>query len=367
MFTESKLRDVESRLNSCESDTESRISQLQKQNSEYATTINQLNGQVGELDQQLADSDMSLNSLERKIAILNEDNIKLKEESSALRTQLISVKNSNVVLSEGLEQAISKAETYKNDIIRLEAQIDTTRVMHKERELKYDSTIAQQTKLIDFLQTKAEQPKKKSTFTDKIFGSHKKENQPSIPLAYRELESNLEKKTTQCRVLTEQLNKCKAELVALKTDSSSRSSKDLTKTPTAGNELMKCQMATPSIPHRALSRLTQSPGTQVIQICILDYCIVILKYEQSRFSNLHRQQVAPDWPASECIITSLIVCNHRWLCVPLIAQSVWILFILDVKFPFAKIVALLRTLNVLLICPALVDCQWAWLNISAAF
>jgi hypothetical protein len=190
----------------------------------------------------------------------------------------------------------------------LEAQIDTTRVMHKERELKYDSTIAQQTKLIDFLQTKAEQPKKKSTFTDKIFGSHKKENQPSIPLAYRELESNLEKKTTQCRVLTEQLNKCRAELAAVKNESSSRSSKDLTKTPTAGNDKFRNEMSTPSIPHRALSRLTQSPGTQVLTYS--RYCITVFLFLKSKyltFSNLRRQQAAQDWPASECITTSLIV------------------------------------------------------------
>lgn len=240
---------------------------LQKQAAENTTTINQLNAQVTELDQQLADAELSLSSLERKVAVLEEDNVKLQEESAALRTQLISVKNSNAVLSEGLEQAISKAETYKTKIIQLEAQIDTTAVMHKERELKYESTIAQQTKLIDFLQAKSEQPKKKPTLTDKIFGSHKKENQPSIPLAYRELESNLEKKTSQCRVLTEQLNKCKAEIAALKSESTSSgrslSGKDLTKTPTASHEMqMKCHAATP-IPHRALSRLTQSPGTQV--------------------------------------------------------------------------------------------------------
>lgn len=268
LFTESRLRDVESRLNTCETDTESRIAMLEKEVSEKTTMINQLNAQVSELDQQLADADLSVNSLERKVAVLEEDNVKLQEESSALRTQLISVKNSNAVLSEGLEQAISKAEAYKNKIIQIEAQIETTTLMYKERELKYDSTIAQQTKLIDFLQVKAEQPRKKPTLTDKLFGTHKKENQPSIPLAYRELESNLEKKTSQCRLLTEQLNKCKAEIAALKSDSTSSgrsySGKDLTKTPTAGHE-MKCHAATP-IPHRALSRLTQSPGTQVCNL-----------------------------------------------------------------------------------------------------
>lgn len=270
LFTESRLRDVESQLKTCETDVESRVTLLQKQNSEYSTTISQLTVQVGELDQQLAEAELSISNLERRVNELDEENVKLQEESTALRTQLISVKNSNAILSEGLEQALTKAEGYKTKITQLEAQMETTNVMYKERELKYESTIGQQTKLIDFLQTKAEQSKKKPTLTDKLFGSHKKENQPSIPVGYRELESNLEKKTAQCRNLTEQLNKCKAEIALYKAESSnsgkSSSAKDLTKTPTAGHDMpIKSLSATP-IAHRALSRLTQSPGTQVNNI-----------------------------------------------------------------------------------------------------
>lgn len=270
LFTESKLRDVESRLNTCESDTESRITSIQKQNVEYSDSIKQLNEQVTQLDQQLADAEYSVSTLERKVSMLDEENVKLQEESSALRTQLISVKNSNVVLSEGLDQAISKAETYKTKIIQLEAQIDATSVMHKEREMKFESTIAQQTKLIDFLQTKAEQPRKKPTLTDKLFGSHKKENQPSIPLAYRDLEANLEKKTSECRALNQLVNKYKSELAAYKSDSHgpvrSFNPRDGSQTPTTANDVsMKFHAATP-IQSRALSRITQSPGTQV-QYC----------------------------------------------------------------------------------------------------
>ena len=269
LFTESRLRDVESRLNSCESDAESRLSAVKKQNADYSASIEQLNEQVTQLDQQLADAELSVEALDRKVTVLEEDNGKLQEESTALRTQLISVKNSNVVLSEGLDQAISKAETYKHKIIQLEAQIDTTNVMYKERETKYESTIAQQTKLIDFLQTKVEQPRKKPTLTDKLFGSHKKENQPSIPLAYRDLEANLEKKNSECRALNQLVNKYKSDLAAIKASDSHGqtvrgfSGRDVCQTPTAASEgAMKIHSATP-IANRALSRITQSPGTQV--------------------------------------------------------------------------------------------------------
>ena len=264
LFTESKLRDVESRLKSCETDSDSRITSLEKENSELISLVSKLTEQVSEMDQQLADSELSLASMERKISFLEEDNVKLQEESSALRTQLISVKNSNAVLSEGLEEAILKGEKFKTQIIQLEAQMETTRVMHKEREVKLESTLGQQTKLIDFLQTKAEQNKKKPTLTDKLFGTSKKENHSSIPLNYRDLQTKLEKKTAECRSLAEQLNKNKAELAAVTSATPSNkvlSHRELNKASTM-TEQTRCQSATP-LPHRDLSRITQSPGTQV--------------------------------------------------------------------------------------------------------
>ena len=263
LFSESKLRDVESRLKSCETDTDSRINALKKQLEEYSEANKELNERISKAENQLAEAEAAVDTLSRKSNALEEDYIKIQEESSALRTQLFSVKGSNAVLSEGLEEAISKAEDYKTKITQLETQIETTRVMHKERELKYESTIAQQTKLIDFLQSKAEQPKKKPTLTDKLFGSHKKENQPTYHTGYRDLAAQLDKKTAECRNLTEQLNKYKAE-AALKESMASNKTGTLLKTPIA--DVHTRNQATTPLPNRALCRLTQSPGTQV---CIL--------------------------------------------------------------------------------------------------
>ena len=262
MFTESKLRDVESRLKSCETDSDSRIHSLKKEMSALNALVSRLNEQVTEMDQQLDDS---TTTTRQQISFLEKDNVKLQEESSALRTQLISVKNSNAVLSEGLEEAIFKGEKYKTQIVQLETQIETTRVLFKEREVKLESTVGQQTKLIDFLQTKAEQNKKKPTLTDKLFGSSKKENHSTIPLNYRDLETKLEKKNAECRSLSDQVNKYKAELAASKSESSSASkvlsNRELNKG-AAMTEQARCQSATP-LPHRDLNRITQSPGTQV--------------------------------------------------------------------------------------------------------
>ena len=262
LFSESKLRDVESRLMSCEQDMDSRIDSIKSQSNEYASMVKKLTDKVTDVEQQLVDSELTINSISRRIGVLEEENVKLKEESTALRTQLISVKNSNVVLSQGLEEAILKAEKYKTAISQLETEMESKTVMHKERELKLGATVGQQTKLIDFLQCKTE-VKKKVTLSDKLFGSHKKESQPTFPVAYRELESNLEKKNNQCRSLMEQLNKCKTELAIAKADHSSSNKNTIGRE--AGKvltEQARNMSATP-LPHRALSRLTQSPGTQV--------------------------------------------------------------------------------------------------------
>ena len=233
-----------------------------------------LYSQIYELDQQLADVELS-------VRILSDDNVKLQEESTSLRIQLLQ-----------LEEAKLKEETYKNKIIQQEAQIETTRVMHSEQVLQYESTITQQRKLMDSLQAKAEQSKKKTTFAEKIFGSRKKENQPSPPLVYRDLESNLEKKTTQCRILTEQLNKCKAELAALK-DSSGKP-RDFTKTPTVGEGVpIKLETATP-IPDRALLQITESPGTEVkisstkINVEVIFICNIFISAQNFAVCKQHR-------------------------------------------------------------------------------
>jgi len=104
-----------------------------------------------------------------------------------------------------------------------------------------------------------------ATLTDKLICSSKKENRSTIPLNYRDLETKLEKKNVECRSLADQVNKYKAELAASKSESSSAievlSNRELNKGD-AMTEQARCQLAIP-LPHRDLSRITQSPGTQV--------------------------------------------------------------------------------------------------------
>jgi chromosome segregation ATPase len=78
LFSESKLRDVESRLKTIESDSDSRIDSLKAQNNEYAAMIKRFTQQVEDLEQQLADAELSLNSTARRVGVLDDENARLK-------------------------------------------------------------------------------------------------------------------------------------------------------------------------------------------------------------------------------------------------------------------------------------------------
>lgn len=282
LFTESRLKDVEGRLKSGEVDSVAQISSLKEAVNRTESEAIQLKNALAELEDQLADTESVVDKLTRRVTTLEEENVQLQEESSALRTQLISLKNSNAQLSDGLSEAIGKGEAYKERIQQLDSALETAKTVHKEREHKFEMTLGQHAKLIDFLQAKTEQSGKKKTLTDKLFGSGgsgKKENLlPALGTpnaAYRDLEARMEKKNAQIRSLTDQLNRCKVELAAAKMETSSVNSIPMGgfTTPagksTSARELgrvagnVAIQAATP-LPHRALSKLTQSPGTQQV-------------------------------------------------------------------------------------------------------
>ena len=107
-------------------------------------------------------------------------------------TQLHSHKESNFKLSQGIEEAIEKIKTKNQELEDIKLKSESDSRMSQEKSLRLEATQAQQTKLIDFLQTKvANLEGRKKTFADKIFGN--KENNrpvggPGVPVAYADLE-----------------------------------------------------------------------------------------------------------------------------------------------------------------------------------
>ena len=135
-------------------------------------------------------------------------------------TQLKSLKESNFKLHDVVEGAFEKIESKNEEIDGLNMKIETESRLSREKTLRLESTQAQQSKLIDFLQTKvANLEGRKKTFADKIFGN--KENRPagnSVPVAYSDLEGLLEKEKAKSKKLSAQLEKARAEVVSLKSN-----------------------------------------------------------------------------------------------------------------------------------------------------
>ncbi|XP_008563702.1 PREDICTED: citron Rho-interacting kinase-like, partial [Galeopterus variegatus] len=84
-------------------------------------------------------------------------------------------------------------------------------VLYSHEKVKMEGTISQQTKLIDFLQAKMDQPAKKK----KGLFSRRKEDPAlptQVPLQYNELKLALEKEKARCAELEEALQKTRIEL-----------------------------------------------------------------------------------------------------------------------------------------------------------
>ena len=106
---------------------------------------------------------LDIKSLERKLQLQIEDNNKLQIEVERLNNHTSKLKASNFELNQNIEAAMEKCDELTCERAALAEQLDLMEASHAEERLKLEATSSQQTKLIDFLQCKAEgqAPKKK--------------------------------------------------------------------------------------------------------------------------------------------------------------------------------------------------------------
>ncbi|XP_030763845.1 citron Rho-interacting kinase [Sitophilus oryzae] len=180
---------------------------------DYKTFSSSLSEQLMISEEKLSNYEVEIKSLERQIEKLGSENKALKEEISDCLTNMSTLKESNYRLKYHLDDLKKDIEELVQKIKDLERDLQEKSSYYKERELKAESTINQQIKLIDFLQTKLdEQNHKKKSIAEVIFGSSKKENQPPLNLAmnYKDLECQLTKEREQTKKLKEEVFKLKA-------------------------------------------------------------------------------------------------------------------------------------------------------------
>jgi len=252
ILIESKIKDLKQRTHEAEKDLDEEKASHEKHVGEYKTLCKKLSDTLEELTKENAIKDQFGKLNERAKNILDAENVQLKEELATKTTQLYSHKESNFKLSQGIEEAIEKI-TQKNDQVEdLQMKMESESSLAAEKFMRHEATQAQQTKLIDFLQTKVAQLEgRKKTFADKIFGN--KENRTagnSVPVAYGDLEGMLEKEKSKTKKLAAQLDRARSEVVSLKTSSS-----DQVQLPRSVLAQLDSSSATHShnIPHRLVS------------------------------------------------------------------------------------------------------------------
>ncbi|XP_022914503.2 citron Rho-interacting kinase [Onthophagus taurus] len=205
---------AETKLKKLIEDVESLQQELESYREECADFKTYSSGLANELtaaEQKITDLDVELKDCKRRLENYLAENVIIKEENSSQLTYLNNLKESNFKLSQNLNEYKTVNKTVIDQVNSLETLLSEKEMCFKERQIKMDATINQQIKLIDYLQSKIEE-KKKKTLTDKLFGGSKKENHPppSIVLNYKDLEHQLFKEKETNKNLQEEIIKLKS-------------------------------------------------------------------------------------------------------------------------------------------------------------
>uniref|UniRef100_A0A8C7B786 Citron Rho-interacting kinase n=1 Tax=Neovison vison TaxID=452646 RepID=A0A8C7B786_NEOVI len=183
---------------------------LQQALKEQKLKAESLSDKLNDLEKKHAMLEMNARSLQQKLETERELKQRLLEEQAKLQQQMDMQKNHIFRLTQGLQEALDRADLLKTERSDLEYQLENIQVLYSHEKVKMEGTISQQTKLIDFLQAKMDQPAKKK----------------KVPLQYNELKVALEKEKARCAELEEALQKTRIELRSAREEAAHRKATD---------------------------------------------------------------------------------------------------------------------------------------------
>ncbi|DAA20747.1 TPA: citron (rho-interacting, serine/threonine kinase 21) [Bos taurus] len=198
---------------------------LQQALKEQKLKAESLSDKLNDLEKKHAMLEMNARSLQQKLETERELKQRLLEEQAKLQQQMDLQKNHIFRLTQGLQEALDRADLLKTERSDLEYQLENIQVLYSHEKVKMEGTISQQTKLIDFLQAKMDQPAKKK----KGLFSRRKEDPAlptQVPLQYNELKVALEKEKARCAELEEALQKTRIELRSAREEAAHRKAAD---------------------------------------------------------------------------------------------------------------------------------------------
>ncbi|XP_060064915.1 citron Rho-interacting kinase-like [Ylistrum balloti] len=139
----------------------------------------------------------------------------LKEEISTVMTECQDLRTKNLKLKHNLDEAMDKFELIFGEKVDLENFTDALQGVHFLEKYKFESTIGQQMKLIDYLHAlwAENNASKKKKSGSKLFGSGKSKDvvSPGNPIPFLDLQSALDQERKRCNKLQEQNEKLRQE------------------------------------------------------------------------------------------------------------------------------------------------------------
>ncbi|XP_059479553.1 citron rho-interacting kinase [Neocloeon triangulifer] len=184
---EETLAEVKEEAAMRETDAVEDIKELKSQITEARHQNEQLILQINEFEETLCESDRHTREQRQVVESLKEKNADLQEEISETLTDLQTARDNADRIAASLSKSSQSLKESSEKISDLEEQMKNLKIRYDEKILKMDAQLAQQNKLIVFLQSKSEAGKKKRTLADKIFGIHPKENVAPSPFPNKNL------------------------------------------------------------------------------------------------------------------------------------------------------------------------------------
>uniref|UniRef100_A0A3Q2CAF0 Citron rho-interacting serine/threonine kinase a n=1 Tax=Cyprinodon variegatus TaxID=28743 RepID=A0A3Q2CAF0_CYPVA len=175
---------------------------LQKALKEQRLKAESLSDTLNDLEKKHAMLEMNARSLQQKLETERELKQRLMEEQAKLQQQMDLQKSHIFRLTQGLQDALDQTDMLKTERTDLEYQLENIQAVYSHEKVKMEGTISQQTKLIDFLQAKMDQPTKKK--------------KPAVPMPYGDMKLALDKERSRCAELEEALQKMRIELRSLR-------------------------------------------------------------------------------------------------------------------------------------------------------
>ncbi|XP_050538665.1 citron Rho-interacting kinase-like [Daktulosphaira vitifoliae] len=181
--------------------------------------INEKNQEIDSLKKQLEELNSNLREKTTMFFTLQVESEKVIKELNRLKTEISEnisqkqlLKEANIRLTQQLEATVEDSNVLQNVIGKQKNDLIEQKVYYEERSIKADATILQQTKLIDFLQTKLDElTKKKRTLGDLLFSGKNKEN-----VDQKEIEILLNSERSKSKDLATKLYQTQAELNMVK-------------------------------------------------------------------------------------------------------------------------------------------------------